>query len=240
MRVTPSMLSGYSRVNSYQYLTSAAKSSKSIGKKTAASSVYGRTGSYASTVSAKAYADLNKQAQTLRDSSSILSSQSKNNIFEYSKRTGTRDELLSQVKSMVEGYNGSLKDMKSSGSSTDRIYSRMLENASDTYSSDLAKAGITVNKDKTLSINEKTFKDADISDIEGALGSKSGFTDRMEYVSGNVARTAAYNSGQSIGRYSGYNSLANALSGSMDGFYNNNVYNAHNYLSSFMGNRFGF
>lgn len=238
MRVTSSMLRGYSRINSYQYLTSANKTPKA-SRSSSVNSTNRRTNSYASS-GVKTYADLGKQAQTLRDSASILSSQSSNNIFEYSKRTESRDELVKQVKSMVEGYNGSIKDMKNSTSSTDKIYRRMLENAAETYSGDLAKAGITVNKDKTLSFDEKAFKEADINDIEKALGSKAGFTDRMESVSGNIERTATYNSGQSIGRYSAYNSLASALTGGTDGFYSNSIYNAYNYLSSFMGNRFGF
>lgn len=159
------------------------------------------------------YIKLCENAESLRSSANVLGSTSKNNIFENAKSTGSKDALLSQAKQMVSGYNSTMSSMKNENSSLSRVYKQLMENAATENSESLSNIGITVNRDKSLSIDEAKFKNASLDDIEAALGSKSGFTSRVGSTAENVSRNAlstATNLSRAYGSYgaSSYNSYS--------------------------------
>ena len=51
-----------------------------------------------------------------------------------------------------------------------------MTNITDLYANSLKKLGITINGDKTLSIDEKTFKASEVSDIEDTFVGSSSFS----------------------------------------------------------------
>ena len=51
-----------------------------------------------------------------------------------------------------------------------------MTNITDLYANSLKNLGITINADKTLSVDEKTFKSAEISDIKDTFTGSSSFS----------------------------------------------------------------
>lgn len=234
MRITPSMLSrSTNRINALAYTRKTAKAQGTIGNKkaTVTSTVRGRQSINNNSLADK-YIKLGESAESLRSSAKVLGSTSKNGIFENAKRTGSKDAIFSQVKQLVSGYNGAMSGIKNDNSSLNKVYRQLMENATTENSEFLSNIGITVNKDKTLSIDETKMKNASVDDLEAALGSKSGFTSRVGSVAENVSRNAistaaSLNSvrnsyGASLFSYNTYGSLgrgnSNFLSALLSGF----------------------
>lgn len=108
------------------------------------------------------------------------------------KDTGS---IVDSVKNLVENYNSLLKEaseLKDAGRSS---LFRQLSGVASTYKSSLEKAGISVGKDGTLSINEERVKKAaEGNDLYRALGLSStgsysnyGFISKLEQVSGKAS-----------------------------------------------------
>lgn len=125
----------------------------------------------------------------------------------------------------------------SDNSSLNRVYRQLMENAATENSNSLASVGISVNKDKTLSIDEVKFKDTSIEDIEAALGSGSRFISRVESMAENVSKNAfsmATNLNNAYNSYVPYVAYSNP--------YASLGYGNSNFLSALLArtNRFNF
>ena len=84
------------------------------------------------------------------------------------------------------------------------------------YKSSLEKVGITINSDKTLSIDEDTFKKSDISDVK-KLFNGSGSMAYQTFVRASDISSAAENASASVTSYGA------------DGMYNNYYNSAYNW-----------
>lgn len=85
------------------------------------------------------------------------------------------DTIYSAVKNFVSDYNSviSAGDSASSTSITNRV--RNMTNITDINSKSLAKVGITVNSDKTLSIDEDAFKSADLDTVKNLFHERGSY-----------------------------------------------------------------
>lgn len=192
MRITSSMLNrNLSRINPLMYTrkTPKVQNVRRPKKTTTTSPVRGQQFVNNSSAVDK-YIKLGENAESLRSSANVLGSVGKNNIFVNARNTGSKDALMSQAKQMVSGFNSTMRGIQNENSSLNRVYRRMMENAATDNSESLSNIGITVNRDKTLSIDEAKFKSASIDDIEAALGSKSGFVSRVGSMAENVSKNA--------------------------------------------------
>lgn len=239
MRITSGMINrSYNRINPFTY-TRRVPGIQSISrnKKTmATSNVRGRQSVYNS-VAVEKYTKLGENAESLRSSANVLGAAEKNNVFENARSTGSKDAILSQAKQMVSGYNSTMNGIKNDNSSLYRVYRRMLENAATNNRASLSSVGITVNNDKTLSIDEAKFKSASIDELEAALGSRSGFTSRVVSMAENVSKNAistATSLSSTIGAYGSF--------GSSYASYGGIGYGSSDYLSALLSgsNRFNF
>lgn len=130
-------------------------------------------------------------------------------------KTGYDTEaILGAVKNFVNDYNDLLDSAgKATNSSTQRALRSMM-NLSSSYSSQLEKIGITINKDNTLSIDEDVFRKADMKTVKSVFnGSNSYAANVGGYASSigtytnadlNSANTYTSNGGYSSWQ-SGYN-----------------------------------
>lgn len=218
MRITSSMLRKNSSVNALAYTRKNAKvQSISRNKKSTATSALRGRQVVNNSLAVDNYIKLGENAEYLRRSANVLGSTSKNNVFENARNTGSNETIVNQAKQLVSGYNRTMNGIKNDNSSLNRVYRQLLENAATENSESLSNIGITVNRDKTLSIDETKMKNASVDDLEAALGSKSGFTSRAGSMAENVSRNAistatnlssAYSSyGASLSSYSPYASL---------------------------------
>ena len=140
-------------------------------------------------------------AESLRSATSALTSGRSDNLFEKARQTGSSEELFNEAKKLVEGYNSTVKNLNASQSPVNTVYRRMMESAASGNSSALQNIGITIGKDKTLSIDEDKFKSADIDTIEKALGSGSGFSSRVGLAADRAEKSALNSNMSSFDQY---------------------------------------
>lgn len=155
-------------------------------------------------------------ADSLQESATALSAKGSESVFNKvskvnSDGTTTKeydtDKIYKAVKMFVDDYNGLIEATEKSN--TKSVASRMntIIAATDKNKKDLADIGITINSDDTLSIDEKTFKNADMSDVKSLFngnGSYAYYTGvKASMVSANIASEAAKsNTYTSDGTYS--------------------------------------
>ncbi|MCM1174436.1 MAG: hypothetical protein NC341_05220 [Blautia sp.] len=110
------------------------------------------------------------------------------NSLEYTEEN--RDKIYDDVSSFVKDYNSMIKS--ASNSSVGAVSNQANTMNNTTYSNYklLAKAGITMNADRTLSINEKTFKKADMSTLKTLFKGSNSFADQVSNRASQIYRYA--------------------------------------------------
>jgi flagellar capping protein FliD len=118
------------------------------------------------------------------------------------KVTRDADHAVNSVKELVKNYNSLLETSRSTTNYNDRLYND-LTNAAQSYAKSLASVGVTINKDKSLSVDEKALtasaemKNGGSSALEGFMtnyGSRVnsyGFAGRLSTVASNVEKNPA-------------------------------------------------
>lgn len=94
--------------------------------------------------------------------------------YDYSDEENTSN-ICSSILAYVDTYNNALS---SSGSSSDKDiarYSKQLKNLASKYSDELSDAGITVNKDGSLTANETPLTKASMDKLKTAFSADSNF-----------------------------------------------------------------
>ena len=101
-----------------------------------------------------------------------------------------KDAIYSAVNRFVDSYNDTLKN---ASVSTDRNVAGAAASMSRTtqiLSRSLAKVGITTGKDGRLSLDEKTFKGADMDTVKSLFQGTGSFADNVSYAAGRIGRAA--------------------------------------------------
>lgn len=215
MRITPNMFQTYTnRINPLAYTrkVSGNQSTNRSRNIAAMSTLRNRNITYNS-IAADRYIKLGENAETLRSSANVLGSATWNGVFENARRTGSKDTILSQTRQMVSGFNNTMNGIRNDSSALNRVYRQLMENAATENSEMLSKVGITVNRDRSLSIDEAKLRSASVDDLETALGSKSGFTTRVRDMAENVSKSAISTATSMSTAYNPYGTLGTLLSG---------------------------
>ena len=128
------------------------------------------------------------------------------------------EAIYKGAKSFVDSYNA----MVSSGADVNSpsILKQTLNMTKFTSANQdmLEKAGITIGKDNTLSIDEKKLKSANINDLKSLLSGNGSFA----YNVSAKASSIAYNSSNQAGKASSYN----ATGAYSNDFSSGNIYNS--------------
>ncbi len=85
------------------------------------------------------------------------------------------DAIYSAVKAFVDDYNSVITAASSASSTSIANRLQNMVNITSVSSNSLAKVGITINSDNTLSIDEDTFKSADLDKIENLFQEKGSY-----------------------------------------------------------------
>lgn len=97
-----------------------------------------------------------------------------------------KDEVYKAFSSFVEDYNDLVKNTNKSTNSNVVNQADYLKNIVSGSKSAFSRIGVTVNSDKTLSIDEKKFKDADMSGVnnlfKGVYSTAEKMTDRVNQI----------------------------------------------------------
>lgn len=123
------------------------------------------------------------------------------------KKEYDMDAIYKSISGFVDKYNDVIKNSNASESSGIKKATGNMTNITDLYANSLKKLGITINGDKTLSVDEKAFKASEVSDIKGTFTGSSSFSksisSQASFVNDAATREAAKaNTYTSNGSYS--------------------------------------
>lgn len=127
-----------------------------------------------------------KDTATASAASALNKSASALNNLDYKEENV--DKIYDSVSTFVKDYNTMIKN--SSNSSVDSVNSQanVLNNYTYANYKMLVKAGITMNADRTLSINEDTFKKADMSTLKTLFKGNSSYASQVSSRASTIYR----------------------------------------------------
>lgn len=170
---------------------------------------------------------LKNNANELYEAANALVSNGKDSVFkqvekEESGRTTKgydKDKIYDAVNSLVEAYNGMVE--KSTDSNNNAVLRQTLHmiNATASNSSLLADVGISIGADNKLSVDEETFKNADMSKVKTLFNGSSSLGGKIQSAASNIYMNVNnslgdsnfYTSGGTLGNYSTGNLLDSFL-----------------------------
>ncbi|NLL78366.1 MAG: flagellar filament capping protein FliD [Clostridiales bacterium] len=177
--------------------------------------------------SAKTLAAIESDAEALKESADALLVSGSKSLFREKDITTTAedgtsttqkgydtDAIYKGVKAFVDDYNALLKTAGDVNSKTILQQTLNMTNYTNANSRLLSKVGITVNSDHTLSVDEKTFKAADMSTVKSLFNGHGSYAYKtsasasmIDYTAGREAEKA--NTYTSLGTYSPNHSSGN-------------------------------
>lgn len=193
-----------------KYYGSSKVSNKTTDKKTNSTTEKVQV-SRANKEKASALSDTRKKVTDLKKSTDTLKAIGLDSVFKVKDGEFDTDKILGAVKDYVNNYNAVIEDSKNSTISGIKNATDLMVKATASNSKLLAKIGITIGEDNKLSLDEETFKKADMNDAKtlfygsGSYGSQTGVRASMiDYTAKNeMQKLSTYNG---IGGYSYYNS----------------------------------
>lgn len=91
-----------------------------------------------------------------------------------------RDAILSNVKGFVEKYNSLIENAGELNDKTALKSSVRLINQTDVYGAALGRVGINIKENNTLELDEKAFKEADMSEVKSLFTGRVSFATNMQ------------------------------------------------------------
>lgn len=135
-----------------------------------------------STSSTSSTKDADK-AKTVTDASTAAAAntlyKSIENLGATKMENDNKDEVYKALSSVVKNYNDLIKNTDKSANSNVVNQASYLKSLVNNNSSSLSKIGVTVNSDKSLSIDEEKFKEADMTGVKNLFGGAYSFTEKM-------------------------------------------------------------
>ncbi len=141
----------------------------------------------------KVFRELWNTSDDLRKRASELLETGENSLFGKTEETKDTEKILSGVKDMIGSYNKTLELLKGADGSLNSFYYKELKSAAAANEEQLKSVGVTLNKDGSLSIDEKILGNADYDTLKKVFGSESKFVQRTEYISDKVSQNAKAN-----------------------------------------------
>lgn len=135
-----------------------------------------------------------KDTKTTTSASDCYKSAEKLNTEEYTEEN--IDSLYKSVSSFVEDYNSMIKSASNSDISNVRKQADWLNDMTYANFKLLSSAGITMNTDRTLSLNEDTFKKANVTTLKDLFSGTGSFADKVSARANKLYRYA--NGGASL------------------------------------------
>lgn len=174
----------------------------------------------------RAAATVRKEADELTKSAGVLTEQGSQSLFvqkettttdpETGVKTTTRgydtDAITKAVQSFVSEYNDAVKAGASSSSQNVVRNTSYMTRQTGIYARSLSEAGITIERDNTLSVNEEKLKSANVDTLKRIFNGSTSFAAQTANRSGSISQ-AAVRAASPASTYS--------RNGSYNNFYNN-------------------
>ncbi len=166
-------------------------------------------------------------AKELKESTAKLTATGKDSLFnkkEIKQEDGTtkedydKDAIYSAVSDFVKDYNSMIESADKSSSISIANKGNGMTSLTGVMSRSLAKVGITVGIDNKLSVDEKTFKEADMNKVKSLFNGSSSYASQISSYASNIANTSSSKLAQMNGSlYNSYGAYGSnyAYSGSL-------------------------
>lgn len=139
-------------------------------KNTATSGLTNRNFVNSASKSQKFYYDMQYHAKQVGEYADALKSTEKDSVYDKARKSGSTDQIVSDIKSFVNQYNHMLNDLEESGSKADASLLAQFNSLSRVSERDLASTGVTRAADGTLVVDEKKLEAADVDTLEKVWG----------------------------------------------------------------------
>lgn len=149
-------------------------------------------------------AAVKSDAQALQDSADKLITRGSKTLFKQKEVTkkeedGTevtvkeydKDAIYKGVKAFVDDYNKLIKDASNANSTSMLRQNQNLIKTVKSYSGLLEKVGITIGSDNKISIDEESFKEADMNTVKSLFNGNSSFAYNVATKASMLGSTAA-------------------------------------------------
>ena len=151
------------------------------------------------------YAKLEDLSEKLSQSASKLAGSDKDSIYDKAKESGDTTDILSDVNKMVEAYNATMKQLKTTGGIMLIVACASLFSFVCTKFgiADAASAllGISQAKDGSLIVDEKVFRNADADTLQKVLGGENGIAPKIGFLGEHINKNASENVVSASNRY---------------------------------------
>lgn len=159
--------------------------------------------------------NIKSKADSLKTAADKLTATGDKSVFEKKNGEYDKDAIYKSVSSFVDSYNSAIGSTKDSTSSSVASAVNSMNRTTSVMSNSLSKLGISTGKDGKLSIDEETFKKADMDKVKTMFNGSSSYAANIASTASRLSGSAsnALNSSSS-GTYSSGGMYANAVSGS--------------------------
>lgn len=174
--------------------------------------------------SAKTLSAIEKSADELKESADALITKGSKSVFN-KKSVTTKDELgfehttkeydtdaiYKAVSDFTKDYNSLIEQAGASGTRSIINRTNSLINMTDANEKLLSEVGITINDDNTLSLDEETFKNADMTTVKSLFNGNSSYAYRVS-AQASLIDFAASTESTKANTYTGAGTYSNAYS----------------------------
>lgn len=147
------------------------------------------------------YAKLEDLSEKLSQSASKLAGSDKDSLYDKAKESGDTTDILSDVNKMVEAYNATMKQLKTTGGIMNEFYQQQLKNIPAGSKESLESIGISQAKDGSLIVDEKVFRNADADTLQKVLGGENGIASKIGFLGEHINKNASENVVSASNRY---------------------------------------
>lgn len=140
----------------------------------------------------KDFAKMEETASELQENTNVFLEE-ENNIFDKAAESGDTQAVVKQVKKAVEAFNDTLAILEKEGSALNRFYAESLKDVAEENKESLAKVGITLKEDGTLSVDKEVLESADLETLEAVFGKDGTFSEKTAFTAGRIADNATAN-----------------------------------------------
>ena len=156
------------------------------------------------------YDKIQKAAEAYEKQAKSLAESGEGSIWAKANETGDLSAVYDNIKSLVDKYNSTLEAVRKTPDSLNTYYMQMFTQGAADRKEVLEAAGVTVQKDGTLKLDEDKMKAADLKALEKAFGSGSYFLARTGFVAARAADHAKTSAESVTSQYTAKGSLITA------------------------------
>ena len=136
--------------------------------------------------------------------------------FSEAEQDGDTEKLMGLAKDIVKNFNETLKAAGKTNDTLDQYYIKMLKEAALENKNFLFEAGVTIQKDGLLQIDEEKLEKADADALIQALGSGSAFNEKAAFLGEHISDHATAGAGSVSAQYGSDGMMYSDYSNKMD------------------------